>query len=85
MGQTTDPEDGAAVAYSIYIAVAVYGVRQVPLDVLSVRTNLLLIFRHSLSSAAYKPISMSGTVDGVKYRCGKRISGQWVGKRQDRC
>jgi hypothetical protein len=26
MGQTTDPENGDAVAYSIFMAVAVYGV-----------------------------------------------------------
>jgi hypothetical protein len=28
MGQTKDPEDGAAVAFSIFLAVAVYGVRR---------------------------------------------------------
>ena len=44
MGQTKDPEDGAAVAASIFIAVAVYGVCQTSKSKVIFPVELILFF-----------------------------------------
>lgn len=66
MGLEEDPEDHKAVAASIFIAVAVYGVRSFP----PLLWLMLTLSRASYWSAAHKHIFMYGQVVEGLSRCG---------------
>lgn len=80
MGTEDDPTDGKAVASSIFIAVAVYGVctfytHLSPFITLSPRCGTWLTYtnRHSSSSAAHKPGCTCERVEGGRLLCGDDI------------
>jgi hypothetical protein len=59
MGQTTDPDNGDAVAFSLFMAVAVYGVRQLPnLHSMSYLAKLILLWSSGIPCLLW-PASLS--------------------------